>query len=121
MANNGYDCYLLSNPNNTKSADFLFVKDGKVLYTEGKLSTGKSSLDHNLSKGSRQSERILIDLTGTRDTNYISSQLEKAFNQNDNLKEVMLLKGGRLISVKATDVRNKSFQNKFKKVWEQNK
>ena len=121
MANNGYDCYLLSNPHGTKSADFLFVKDGKVLYTEGKLSTGKNSLGHNLSKGGSQSERLLIDLTGTKDTNYISARLEEAFENNDNLKEVMLLKGGRLISVKATDVRNKSFQNKFKKVWEQNK
>ncbi len=121
MADNGYDCYLLSNPNNTKSADFIFVKKGKVLYTEGKLSTGKSSLDHNLSKGGRQAERILIDMTGTDDTNYIASQLQKAFEKNGGLKEVMLLKGKRMILVTADTASQKDFSNKFKKIWERSK
>lgn len=121
MAENGYDCYLLSNPNNTKSADFIFSKDGKVYYTEGKLSTGKNSLDHNLSKAGSQSERVLIDLTQVDDTRYITSQLEKAFENNSELREVMLLKGDRLIPVKANDVINKDFASKFKKIWEQRK
>lgn len=121
MANNGYDVYLLSNPQATKSADFIFVKDGKAYYTEGKLSTGKNSLDHNLAKGGRQSERILVDLTNTADTNYISSQLEKAFQGNDELKEVMLLKGGRLIPVNEMMVSRKDFRRYFKKIWEQKK
>ena len=121
MANNGYDVYLLSNPQATKSADFIFVKDGKAYYTEGKLSTGKNSLDHNLAKGGRQSERILVDLTNTVDTNYISSQLEKAFKNNNDLKEVMLLKGSRLIQIKAQDVSGNNFTQKFKKIWEKRK
>lgn len=118
MANNGYDCYLLSNPNNTKSADFIFAKDGKVFYTEGKLSTGKNSLGHNLTKGGSQSERILIDLTGTKNTNYISAQLEKAFEQNDGLKEIMLLKGSRLITISSRQVERNNFNGFFKKLWE---
>ncbi len=121
MAKNGYDCYLLSNPHGIKSADFIFAKDGKVFYAEGKLSTGKSSLDHNLAKGGRQSERILIDLTGTKDTNYISSQLEKAFEENENLKEVMILKRGRLMPIDFRMVQRSDFKRYFKKLWEQKK
>ena len=121
MANNGFDAYLLSNPNKSKSADFIFAKDGKVYYTEGKLSTGKNSLDHNLTKGSAQSERLLIDLTGTTNTRYIASKLQMAFQESASLKEVLLLKGNRLIPISSKDVANKDFRAKFKKRWEQNK
>lgn len=121
MANNGYDCYLLSNPHGTKSADFIFTKGGKVYYTEGKLSTGKNSLGHNLSKGSSQSERLLIDLTGTKDTNYIAAQLEEAFKNSDNLKDVMILKGSRLMSVSRLRISKKNFRYDFKREWEQKK
>lgn len=121
MADNGYNVYLLSNPQSSKSADFIFVKGGKAYYTEGKLSTGKNSLDHNLAKGGRQSERILIDLTNTTDTNYISSQLERAFQNNSELREVMLLKGGRLMNISRQDVEAKGFDGKFKRKWEQRK
>lgn len=121
IANNGYDVYVLSNPRSGKSADYIFVKNGKAYYTEGKLSTGENSLDHNFEKGSSQSERILVDITGTTDTNYISIQIKKAFNNNYNLREVMLLKGGRLIKVSSQDIDSKEFSNKFKKIWEQHK
>lgn len=121
MANNGYDVYLLSNPRSGKSADFIFSKGGKVYYTEGKLSTGKNSLGHNLAKGSSQSERILVDLTGTNDSNYITARLEEAFKNNSDLKEVMLLKGGRMIPIKELTVQRKDFKQYFKRVWEQKK
>lgn len=121
MVNNGYDVYLLSNPHGNKSADFLLVKDNKVYYTEGKLSSGKNSLNHNLNKGATQSERILIDLTGTKDTNYIASQLEIAFNNNPNLKEVKILKGGREIKITSRDMERRNFKLFFKKEWERKK
>lgn len=121
MANNGHDVYMLSNPRSSKSADFIFVKNGKVYYTEGKLSTGKNSLGHNLTKGTSQSERILVDMTGTKDTNYIATRLEEAFKNNSDLKEVMLLKGGRLLSITSRIVGGKNFGQHFKKLWEQKK
>lgn len=121
MADNGYDVYMLSNPRSGKSADFIFVKNGKVYYTEGKLSTGKNSLGHNLTKGTSQSERILIDVTGTDDTRYLTSQLVKAFEGNINLREVKLLKNNREISVLRQDISKDDFPKKFKKVWEQRK
>lgn len=92
-----------------------------MYYTEGKLSTGKNSLGHNLAKGTSQSERILVDMTGTKDTNYIAARLEEAFKNNSDLKEVMLLKGGRLISLSGLTVQRKDFKQYFKKLWEQKK
>ncbi len=97
------------------------TKNGKVYYVEGKLSTGNNSLDHNLNKGGKQSERILIDLTKIKDTNYITEQLINGFQENASLREVILLKGSRLILISEKDVLNKNFKVKFKKIWEQRK
>lgn len=60
-------------------------------------------------------------MTGTKDTNYIAARLEEAFKNNSDLKEVMLLKGGRLIKVSSKDIGSKGFSNKFKRIWEKNK
>ena len=101
--------------------NFGELKKSKAYYTEGKLSTGKNSMNHNFSDCGTQSERVLIDLTNITDTNYISSQVERAFQSNNGLKEVMLLKGGRLIQTSSRMVERKNFNRYFKKLWEQQK
>ena len=112
---------MLSNPHGNVSADYLLVKSGKVYYTEGKTSTGKNSLDHNFAKGSTQAERIMIDLTGTKDTNYIANELIRAFNSNEQLKEVKIFKRGREINISRQFLKNTSFKHNFKRIWEQKK
>lgn len=121
MVRNGYDAYLLSNPHGMKSADFVFVKNGKVYYMEGKLSTGKNSFSHNLSDASTQSERILIDVASLRNSKKIAKELMDAFNNNDRLQGIKLLKGGREISVTRSRISKKNFQYDFKREWEQKK
>lgn len=121
MAKNGYNVYLLSNPNNVKSADMILEKGGKVYYTEAKLSTGKNSLNHNFEKGGKQAERVLVDMTGTDDTRYLYGEIKNAFDKNVNLKEIKLLKGSREISIPRQFVYNSSFEKRFKKIWEQRK
>lgn len=121
LAQNGYDVYILSNPNNIKSADYIITKNGKVYYVEAKSSIGKSSLNHNFSKASKQSERILVDITNLRDTTYITKEIINIFNSNSNLKEILLLKKSRLIIIKKQRATSKDFAISFKKEWEKRK
>ena len=121
LAQNGYDVYILSNPNNIKSADYIIAINGKVYYVEAKSSTGKSSLDHNFSKVSEQSERILVDITNLRDTTYITKEIINIFNKNSNLQEILLLKKSRLIIIKKQRATSKDFAISFKKEWEKRK
>lgn len=58
LTHNGYDVYLLSNPNSIKSADFILKKKDKLYYIEGKTMDGANSLDTMLNKGAKQSDRI---------------------------------------------------------------
>lgn len=121
LTHNGYDVYLLSNPNSIKSADFILIKNDKLYYAEGKTMNGVNSLDTMLSKGSSQSDRIVIDIIGTNDVRYISREVKFAFQQNKDLKEILLLKGNRVININKQDATSKGYENRFKKIWNKQK
>ena len=121
MLPHGYDVYMLPNPNSNVSADFILSKKGKLYYAEGKTLNGKNSLDNRLKGGARQAERVLVDVIGTDDPRYIASTIEAAFEQNNGLSEVILLKGSREIKVSRREVNHKSFFEKFKIIWNKQK
>lgn len=121
LADNGYDVFLLANPNSTKSADFILRKNKKLYYVEGKTMNGANSLDHLLNKGSQQADIVVVDVIGTNNVRYLSKELKSAFESNQGLTKVMLLKGNRLIEFSRRSVQSKSFEQTFKKEWNQNK
>ena len=121
LTHNGYDVYLLSNPNSIKSADFILMKNNKLYYAEGKTLDGKNSLDHLFAKGASQSDRIVVDIIGTNDVRYISQEVKFAFQQNKDLKEIILLKGSREISFNRNATKSKHFETTFRKEWNKNK
>lgn len=116
MLSNGYDVYLMPNPNTSTSADFILSKNGKLYYAEGKTLNGKNSLDNRLK--SKQARRIIIDVIGTNDSRYIASELRIAFEQNTYLDEIILLKRSREIKVSRRMVLSKKYEEVFKKIWE---
>ena len=121
LAKNDYNVYLLSNPNTIKSADFILEKKDKLYYVEGKTLDGANSLDHLLEKGVKQSDWIVVNVVGTNDVNYISQEIKFAFEQNDNLREILLLKGSRLIPIYKEDIKSKDYKSKFRKIWNKQK
>ena len=64
---------------------------------------------------------MLVDVIGTDDPRYIASTIEAAFEQNNGLSEVILLKGSREIKVSRREVNHKSFFEKFKIIWNKQK
>jgi len=118
---NKFDVFLLSNPTSTKSADFVLRQNNKLYYVEGKTLDGKNSLDHLIEKGSEQSNRLVIDIIGTTNTNYIKTIVEKGFESYSVLQELFLLKGSRLIRINRQMSQTKTFMESFKKVWNKNK
>ena len=117
----GYDVYMLPNPHSNVSADFILRKGEKLFYAEGKTLNGKNSLDNRLRGGARQAERVLVDVIGTNDPRYIASTLKAVFEQNNDLSEVILLKGGREIKFHRKAIQSKHYENAFKKQWVKNK
>lgn len=118
---NKFDVFLLSNPNSTKSADFILRKYNRLYYVEGKTLNGKNSLDHLIEKGCAQANRIVIDIVGISKTNYIIKEIKNAFESYPSLQEIFLLKGSRLIQITYKMSLAKTFVKNFKNVWNKNK
>lgn len=117
LVKQGYDVYLMPNPSESNSFDFIIKKQGKIYDIEGKAFNGTSSLGHSLDKGIKQSNRILVDVIGNTKTSYVFGNIKNAFEKYDNLSEIWLLKGSRLIQVKRQMYNSKLFKLNFKKIW----
>lgn len=117
LVKQGYDVYLMPNPSESNSFDFIIKRQGKIYDIEGKAFNGTSSLGHSLDKGIKQSNRILVDVIGNTKTSYVFGNIKNAFEKYDNLSEIWLLKGSRLIQVKRQMYNSKLFKLNFKKIW----
>jgi len=114
---NKYDVFLLSNPSNCKSADFIIRQKNLLYYVEGKTFNGNNSLDHLFEKGCQQSEIVVINIVGDKTTNYLKKEIKRAFVQLTNLHEIMLFKGTRLIRISRSIATSKHFYDDFARIW----
>lgn len=117
LAKLGYDVYMMPNPSESNSFDFIITKKGKIYDIEGKAFNGANTLDHLLDKGVKQSSRILVDAIGNTNTKYIFGTTKSAFERNSNLSEIWLLKGSKLVKVTRNMYASKHFDVNFKKSW----
>ena len=114
---NGYDVFLLSNPKATKSADFIIKQKNKVFYVEGKTSSGGSALSVRLSEGAKQADRIVVNFYTYPSLKDLIAEVLLAFERNSNLKQLILFKGSRLISVERDLFESTYFEKQFKMIW----
>ena len=114
---NGYDVFLLANPHNTKSADFIIREKDKLFYVEGKTSSGGSALSVRVSEGVKQADRIVVNFIGLPQTSKITDLTPKVFFCNSNLMELIFFKGRKMIVITRADCFAKDFAKRFKKIW----
>lgn len=117
LVKQGYDVYLMPNPSESNSFDFIIKKQGKIYDMEGKAFNGTNTLDHLIDKGAKQSSRVLVDVIGNTNTKYILGTVKIAFEQNSNLSEIWLFKGAKLIKVTRNMYNSKNFGINFKNEW----
>lgn len=118
---NGYDVYMLGNPNGIRSADFIATKKNMVYYLEGKTFNGTNTLDHLLSKAAHQADKVVVDIVAQTEVTYLSSIIRLSFEKNTNLNEMVLFKGSRMIITTRQQVEEKQFEHKFRKIWAKTK
>lgn len=117
LVKQGYDVYLMPNPSESNSFDFIIKKQGKIYDIEGKAFNGTSSLGHSLDKGAKQSSKVLVDVIGNTNTKYIFGTVKIAFEKNSSLSEIWLFKGAKLIKVTRNMYNSKNFGINFKNKW----
>lgn len=114
---NGYDVYMLDNPNGIRSADFIATRKNMVYYLEGKTMNGKGSLDELLDKAASQAENIIVDVIGSEDAAYIAREIKSVFEHYIQLRSVGVFKGSRLIITTRRHLASSRFEREFIKLW----
>lgn len=114
----GYKVYILPNPKETRTADFILYKKGVYRVYDLKTIFGKSSVANSLEDSIGQCNRILLNLTIEYNTRSLAFAIKRYFEINQEAIEVLIFKGGKHISVDRTIAMRDGFLFRFKKFYE---
>ena len=113
----GYKVYMLPNPRETRTPDFILYKKGVYRTYDLKTVFGKSSVGNSLLDSIGQCDSILINMTTEYNTRQLALSIKKYFEVNKKAIEVMIFKGGKRIIVKRALATNSDFLRMFIKVY----
>ena len=114
----GYRVYLLPNPTEIRTPDFILEKKGVYRVYDLKTVYGKSSISDSLIDSIGQCNRILINMTRDYNTRSLAYAIKSYFEINSQAVEVLIFKGGKRISVMRHMTIGEAFFHMFKKAYE---
>lgn len=114
----GYKVYILPNPKGIRTADFIFERKGTYKMYDLKTIQGKSSAINRLLESVGQCNRVLLNMTTDYNTRSLAFEIKRYFETNTEALEVLVLKGGKSISINRYLVCSTTFFRIFKKNYE---
>lgn len=111
----GYKVYILPNPNDTRSADFVFVRKGVLKLYDLKTITGKSSVENRLTESIGQTNRVLLNITSNYNPSSLARNIKRYFEKSDTALEVLVFKGKKVVSVTRDLTRSPNYYHIFMK------
>ncbi len=109
----GYRVFILPNPQGIRTADFIFERKGVYKLFDLKTISGKNSVGNRLKESIGQTNRVLINMTVDYNPRQLAISIRQYFEKNSEALEVMIIKGGKIISVIREDVMGASFIKYF--------
>ena len=100
------------------SADFI-VRFGDVYkYVEQKSITSIKSLKKEIDDAIIQAHRFLLNIKDPKFSHkHISSILTESFKEHNKLSEIILVQGGKYLSINRSEAESKSFYKWLRKSW----
>ena len=95
----GYQVYILPNPHNVRTADFIFVRRNVFKLYDLKTISGRNIVDTQLFSSVGQANRALLNLTSDYNPSLLARGIKRYFERNDSALEVLVFKGGKTLSV----------------------
>ena len=114
----GYKVYMLPNPRETRTPDFIFYKKGVYRTYDLKTVFGKSSVGNSLLDSIGQCDCILLNMTTEYNTRQLAFAIKRYFETNAKALEVLIFKGHKRIPIIRSIVNNRHFFAIFKKAYE---
>ena len=115
----GYRVYILPNPKNIRTADFIFERKGVYRLYDLKTIQGKASAGNRMNDSIGQTNRVLLNISTDYNARLLASDIKTYFENNLNAVEVLIFKGKKVISVvrdhTLSPMYNRLFRRKYEK------
>lgn len=114
----GYKVYILPNPRETRTPDFILIRKKSFRVYDLKTIYGKSSVANSLIDSIGQCNRILLNLTVDYNTRSLAFAINKYFEANAKALEVLIFKGRKKISINRSMATKPDFFLTFRRLYE---
>ena len=111
----GYRVYILPNPKGIRTADFIFERKGVYKMFDLKTITGKNSVGNRLVESIGQTNHVLLNMKINYEPRLLAKEIQAYFEINKEAKEVLIVKGNKLLSVSRRFVEGNFYIKMFMK------
>lgn len=113
MSSHGYAVYILPNPTSVKSGDYILAKKNFVGLYDLKTISGESSAGNRLRESKGQANRVILNITSNYNPRRLAADIKNYFDSNSEAEEVIVIKGGRMLTTTRANVRAKKWAKRF--------
>ena len=111
----GYTVYILPNPHDFRTADYILVRRNVYKLFDLKNISGKSIVANRLIESIGQANRVLLNLTIDYNPSSLARSIKMYFEHSDEALEVMIFKGKKVLSVTRDLTLSSDYYNIFMK------
>ena len=111
----GYRVYILPNPKGIRTADFIFERKSVYKMFDLKTITGKNSVGNRLMESIGQTHHVLLNMQINYDSRLLAKEIQAYFETNKEAREVLIMKGNKLLPVSRRFVEGNFYIKMFMK------
>ena len=109
----GYRVFILPNPRGFRTPDFIFERKGVYGLYDLKSIQGMNSAESRLMESIGQTNRVLLHIIVNYPSRQLARSIKRYFERNSDAVEVLIIKGGKFISIIREDVTSPTFIKMF--------
>ena len=95
----GYRVYILPNPHDFRTADFIFERRGIFKLFDLKTISGRNIVESRLMESIGQTNRVLLNITIDYNPASLARSIKRYFERSNDALEVLIFKGKKMVSI----------------------
>lgn len=111
----GYRVFVLPNPKGFRTADFIFERKGVYKMFDLKTIIGKASVSSRLIESIGQTNHVVLNMATDYEARQLAKDIQVYFEANRDTREVLIMKGGKYLSVSRRFVEGRDYIKMFMK------
>ena len=109
----GYKVFILPNPKDIRTADFIFERKGVYKMFDLKTISGKTSASSRLLESIGQTNHVVLNMVANYSPRLLAKDVQFYFEVNKEAREVLIIKGSKFLSVSRQFVKGKDYVKMF--------